>query len=177
VRGPSGEREQVIVRFPGLATFIPRGVSTILFAPDRCNFPFMHAKRSSSSSPPSLSPCYNILMPRITYNKLIRDSIPEIITADNAIPKISILSDTQFTLALKQKVVEEAMELLETKSRDDVLNELSDILELVETILLDHKITKEEIEEKKLSKRNKRGGFTERLFLEYVDEEEKNNKA
>lgn len=112
-------------------------------------------------------------MPRITYNKLIRDRIPEIITADNAVPKISILSDSQFTLALKQKVVEEAMELLETKTKEDVLGELADILELVDTILLDHDISKEEVEEKKISKMNKRGGFTERLFLEYVDEEEK----
>ncbi|HXK37823.1 MAG TPA: nucleoside triphosphate pyrophosphohydrolase [Candidatus Paceibacterota bacterium] len=112
-------------------------------------------------------------MPRITYNKLIRDRIPEIITADNATPKISILNDEQFALALKQKVIEEAMELLEAKSKEDIIGELSDLLELVDAIILAHQIDKEELSAKKISKREKRGGFDERLFLEYVDEVEK----
>lgn len=110
-------------------------------------------------------------MPRITYNKLIRDRIPEIITADNAIPKISILSDEQYMLALKQKVVEEAMELLGTKNNEETINELADLLELIDAILLAHNITALEVDQKKIAKKEKRGGFTEKLFLEYVDEE------
>jgi predicted house-cleaning noncanonical NTP pyrophosphatase (MazG superfamily) len=112
-------------------------------------------------------------MPRITYNKLIRDRIPEIIAADNATPKISVLSDEQFSLALKQKVVEEAMELLEAKDRAEVLSELADILELMDAIRMDQKLSREEIDQKKLSKREKRGGFEQKLFLEYVDEMDK----
>ena len=54
-------------------------------------------------------------MNRITYNKLIRDKIPEIIKKNGANPKISILDDRQFNPALKEKLVEGAKELLEAK--------------------------------------------------------------
>jgi predicted house-cleaning noncanonical NTP pyrophosphatase (MazG superfamily) len=112
-------------------------------------------------------------MPRITYNKLIRDLIPEIISADNATPKISILSDEQFSLALKQKVVEEAMELLEAKGREDILGELADLLELVDAIQISENITAADVADKKFQKRLKRGGFDKKLFLEFVDEADK----
>ena len=109
-------------------------------------------------------------MKRKTYNKLIRDKIPEIIKKDNAIPKISILNDEQFAIALKEKLVEEAKELLEAKTSEEILNELSDVLELVESIATNNKLTITEVEKQKLVKKEKRGGFEKKLFLEYVDE-------
>jgi len=109
-------------------------------------------------------------MNRKTYNKLIRDKIPEIIKKDNAIPKISILNDEQFAMALKEKLVEEAKELLEVKTSEEILNELSDVLELVESIAINNKLTIAEVEKQKLAKKEKRGGFKKKLFLEYVDE-------
>ena len=109
-------------------------------------------------------------MNRKTYNKLIRDKIPEIIKKDNAIPKISILNDEQFAIALKEKLVEEAKELLEAKTSEEILNELSDVLELVESITTNNKLTITEVEKQKLVKKEKRGGFEKKLFLEYVDE-------
>ena len=109
-------------------------------------------------------------MKRKTYNKLIRDKIPEIIKRDNAIPKISILNDEQFAMALKEKLVEEAKELLEAKTSEEILNELSDVLELVESITTNNKLTITEVEKQKLVKKEKRGGFEKKLFLEYVDE-------
>ena len=109
-------------------------------------------------------------MKRKTYNKLIRDKIPEIIKKDNAIPKISILNDEQFAIALKEKLVEEAKELLEARTSEEILNELSDVLELVESIATNNKLTITEVEKQKLVKKEKRGGFEKKLFLEYVDE-------
>ena len=109
-------------------------------------------------------------MNRKTYNKLIRNKIPEIIKKDNAIPKISILNDEQFAIALKEKLVEEAKELLEAKTSEEILNELSDVLELVESITTNNKLTITEVEKQKLVKKEKRGGFEKKLFLEYVDE-------
>jgi len=109
-------------------------------------------------------------MKRKTYNKLIRDKIPEIIKKDNAIPKISILNDEQFAMSLKEKLVEEAKELLEAKTSEEILSELSDVLELVESIATNNESTIAEVEKQKLAKKEKRGGFEKKLFLEYVDE-------
>ena len=112
-------------------------------------------------------------MNRKTYNKLIRDKIPEIIQKDNAIPKVSILDDEQFSLALKEKLIEEAKELLEAKTQEEILNELSDVLELVESIAVNNKLIIAEVEKQKLARKEKRGGFEKKLFLEYVDEPSK----
>jgi predicted house-cleaning noncanonical NTP pyrophosphatase (MazG superfamily) len=110
-------------------------------------------------------------MNRKIYNKLIRDKIPEIIEKDNAIPKVSVLDDEKFAVALKEKLIEEAKELLDAKTQEEILNELSDILQLVESIATNINLTIAEIEKQKLAKKEKRGGFEKKLFLEYVDEQ------
>jgi len=109
-------------------------------------------------------------MNRKTYNKLIRDRIPEIIKKDNAIPKISILDDERYKIALKEKLVEEAKELLEAKTDKEILNELSDVLQLIESLALNNNTTIEEVEKQRKKKKIERGGFEKKLFLEYVDE-------
>lgn len=108
-------------------------------------------------------------MNRKTYNKLIRDKIPEIIKKDNAIPKISELSDEQFKIALKEKLVEEAKELLEAKTDKEILNELSDVLQLLESIALNNGLSVSDVEKQKEKKKQERGAFEKKLFLEYVD--------
>lgn len=110
-------------------------------------------------------------MNRKTYNKLIRDKIPEIIKKDNAIPKISELNDEQFKIALKEKLVEEAKELLEAKTDEEILNELSDVLQLLESIALNNNLSIIQVEKQKEKKKQERGGFEKKLFLEYVDEQ------
>ena len=110
-------------------------------------------------------------MNRKTYNKLIRDKIPEIIKKDNAVPKISELNDEQFKVALKEKLVEEAKELLEAKTDEEILNELSDVLQLLESIALNNGLSVTDIEKQKEKKKQERGAFEKKLFLEYVDEQ------
>ncbi len=110
-------------------------------------------------------------MPRKIYNKLIRDKIPEIITNNNATPKISVLSTEEFRIALNKKLTEEAHELAEAKSNEEILNELADILEVIETIAKNSNITSREIIKRKEEKKQERGAFEKRLFLEYTDEE------
>jgi len=63
-------------------------------------------------------------MSRKIYNKLIRDKIPEVIKSKGGVPKTFILDNKKFREALKAKLTEEAQELLEAQSAEDVLNEL-----------------------------------------------------
>lgn len=109
-------------------------------------------------------------MNRKTYNKLIRDKIPEIIEKSGAIPKIFELTDEQFKIALKEKLVEEARELLAAKTNEDLLNELSDASQLLESIALNNNLSLAQVEKRKEKKKEERGGFEKKLFLEYVDE-------
>lgn len=72
--------------------------------------------------------------------------------------------------AVKEKLVEEAKELLTTESDKEILDELADVFQLLELIALDNNITIVEVEKQKEKKKIERGGFKKGLFLEYVDE-------
>lgn len=109
-------------------------------------------------------------MKRRYYHKLIRDKIPDIIKRRNATPKTSLLDATRFRKALKEKLIEEAQEVLKEEAQKNILDELADVLQLTESIAKDYGIPFRIVEKKKKQKRRERGGFEKRLFLEYIDE-------
>lgn len=111
-----------------------------------------------------------IIMQIKIYNKLIRDKIPEIITASGSIAKVSVLNDIEYRTSLKIKMGEEAKELIEAETIDDVLNELSDVEELIRAIAKNYNLSLGEIEKHRAEKLQKRGGFEKKLFLESVEE-------
>lgn len=80
------------------------------------------------------------------------------------------MDDEQFQSALKEKLVEETKELLEAKADKEILNELSDVLQLLESIALNNSTKIVEVKKLKEKKKIERGGFDKKLFLEYVDE-------
>ena len=110
-------------------------------------------------------------MKKIVYNKLIRDKIPQIIEKNNDLSKIRKLNRTEFKKELAQKILEEGKELCKAKTKIDVLDELSDLLELVYAIAEENKISPEKLQKNRVEKNLKRGGFEKKLFLEYVEEE------
>lgn len=101
----------------------------------------------------------------IIYNKLIRDKIPGIIAADGWISKTRVLKSKEFIQALKKKILEEAQELSEGKGRDNLIEELVDIQEIIDAILREKKVKFSEFRKIQTKKRQKRGGFEKRLFL------------
>jgi len=107
---------------------------------------------------------------RVFHNKLIRDRIPEIIEAKGGKYEIRVMEKEKFEQELKKKLAEEASELL-TTSREDLLNEMADVLELLKSIAEHYKINFKLIEEKQVRKRKERGGFKKRLFLVWSSQE------
>jgi len=113
-------------------------------------------------------------MSRKIYNKLVRDKIPEIIKNKGSIPKISILPEAEYRRALKLKMEEEAKELIEARTNEDILNELSDMQELTRSVAKNYGMPMEELEKARKKKLKEKGGFEKRFLLEYVDEPETN---
>ena len=103
-------------------------------------------------------------MKKVYYNKLIRDKIPEVIAQKGGKYKTRALLKKEFEKELKKKLVEESRELSEAPE-GELVNELSDVLEIVKSIALHHKINFKDVEKYQLKKRKERGGFTKRLFL------------
>lgn len=105
-----------------------------------------------------------------TYNKLIRDRIPEIIEKDGKKAKTRILNDEEYHEELLKKIVEEAKEVLNAKrERKELTKELSDILEILDCLIKVFNLDREEIEKVRQERKESRGGFDKKLFLEYVE--------
>lgn len=100
------------------------------------------------------------------YNKLVRDKIPEIIEADGKLCKIRVLPNDEYIAALELKLNEEVAEYQVDKS----LEEMADVLEVLYAICVARGYSLDELEKMRIMKAQKRGGFNEKVFLEYVDE-------
>ena len=99
------------------------------------------------------------------YNKLVRDKIPEIIEADGKECKTHILSNDEYIAALEAKLNEEVAEYQADKN----LEEMADVLEVLQAICLARGYSLAELEAMRTKKAEKRGGFKEKIFLEYVE--------
>ena len=94
------------------------------------------------------------------YNKLVRDAIPDMITAQGEKPNIRILEDAEYRDCLSRKLDEEVREF----HQENNLEELADILEVVYA-LAELNGGREELEQIYTKKHEARGGFAKRIFL------------
>lgn len=105
----------------------------------------------------------------IKYNKLVRDNIPQIIKSDGKNFKTRILSDKEYELELRKKLIEEAKELYEAKDIKEKIYELADIYEIIEYVLMTNNIDKRQIDDMRIKKNMKNGSFEDKIFLEHVN--------
>ncbi len=100
------------------------------------------------------------------YNKLVRDKIPEIIENDGETPVVRVLNDNEYKKELEKKLKEEYEEVLLAKEKKERLEELADMLEVIRTLALLEDEDIQSVINIMDKKREKRGGFTKKLFLE-----------
>ena len=96
-----------------------------------------------------------------TYNKLVRDLIPEIIEQSGNECRTRILSDEEYLKMLDLKLDEELTEY----HKDQNVEELADLLELIYAAAIARGYTLEELESVRAEKAKKRGGFEKKIFL------------
>ena len=104
-----------------------------------------------------------------TYNKLVRDLIPDIIEESGSECRTRILSDEEYLKMLDLKLDEELSEY----HKDQNVEELADLLELIQATAVARGYTLEELESVRAEKAKKRGGFEKKIFL--IDVREKVN--
>lgn len=100
-----------------------------------------------------------------TYNKLVRDRIPEIIQESGRTCVTRILSEEAYITALELKLSEEVAELQSDKN----LEEMADVLEVLRALCDARGYSFEELEALRVKKANERGGFMKKIYLEYVE--------
>ena len=105
------------------------------------------------------------------YNKLIRDRIPEIIEKDGVEHGTRILNDEEYKKELLKKIVEEAQEVLETNGdKKELVKEIGDVLEIINSLIKVFELDKEEVERIRQERKESRGSFDKKLFLEYTED-------
>jgi predicted house-cleaning noncanonical NTP pyrophosphatase (MazG superfamily) len=100
-----------------------------------------------------------------TYNKLVRDKVPQIIQASGQQCDARVLDEQEYDLALKTKMQEELNEFFEADSQGQQIEELADLLEVIYSFSQSKEIGKDELERIRQNKYYERGGFQERLML------------
>ena len=105
-------------------------------------------------------------MKKTTYNKLVRDKIPEIIEQTGKTCTCSILSDEDYLALLDKKLDEELAEYQESKS----MEELADLLEVIRAVAVARHYSLQEVEAIRQAKAEERGVFEKRILLKEVVE-------
>ena len=96
-----------------------------------------------------------------TYNKLVRDLIPDIIEASGNKCRTRVLSDVEYLEMLDAKLDEELAEYHADKN----LEELADLLELIRAAAVARGYTLDELEAARAEKAKERGGFEKKILL------------
>ena len=102
----------------------------------------------------------------ITYNKLVRDKIPEIIESDVKTCKTELLSDEEYIKMIDAKLDEELAEY----HKDQNIEELADLMEVIYAAALARGYSLEDLEMVREKKVQERGGFEKRILLREVVE-------
>jgi predicted house-cleaning noncanonical NTP pyrophosphatase (MazG superfamily) len=106
---------------------------------------------------------------RLDYHKLVRDGIPRIIETGGGQPVTRVLDQAGYLAALRAKLLEEAEEARAAPD-GQLRSELADVLEVLQALAAAYGMSWEDVVAEAARKRDERGGFDERVFLEYVDQ-------
>ena len=101
----------------------------------------------------------------ITYNKLVRDRIPEIIEESGKRCKIQTLGDEDYLRMIDAKLDEELAEY----HKDQNLEELADLLEVIYAAVEARGYSIEQLEKVRVEKAEKLGSFQRRMLLVEVE--------
>ena len=100
------------------------------------------------------------------FNKLVRDNIPDIIKKNKEVPTTRVLNDEEYKEELLKKLFEECQEVRKAQTIDEITEELADVYEVLLVIAKLNGKTIRDIETVSTLKREKRGSFDKRIFLE-----------
>lgn len=107
----------------------------------------------------------------LVYNKLVRDKVPDNIATDGKRAIVTIVSGEELHAAMRRKIVEEANELSQAKTKEEVVEEIGDLLEIIAAYRKQMDISAHDVQAVMTRKLAKSGGFVQGKFLISVSED------
>lgn len=108
---------------------------------------------------------------RKIHNKLVRNKVPQIIRENQQIPITRKLDEEDFINELLRKLEEEIQEVIGARNdKEELTKEIGDVYEVLDAIMDLYKLDKNLVLELQERKRQERGGFEEKIYLESVEE-------
>lgn len=104
-------------------------------------------------------------MRKFIQNKLWRDKLTDKMIAMGSVLHIKQLSDSEYDEQLRVKLLEEANEVQVAKTKEELIDELADVLEVIDSLSHLHGVSRATIEAAQIKKRSERGGFYGRKFV------------
>lgn len=115
---------------------------------------------------------------RFKFDKLVRDKMPALMENGGVIVHKRTIRQDELVIKLKEKLLEEAAEAaLEANSKEQLCEELADILEVVQSLAKSSGIDTEQIEKIRCLKKMTRGGFDQGFFCSYIEIDKDNSKS
>lgn len=99
------------------------------------------------------------------FNKLVRDKIPLNIEHRGEVVTEAHLSGEFLLRALREKLTEEAFEVLDAIDQNSIVDELADVSEVIDGLLSHLGISRDELKQRQEIKRERAGGFKNGLVL------------
>jgi predicted house-cleaning noncanonical NTP pyrophosphatase (MazG superfamily) len=109
-------------------------------------------------------------MKKVFYRKLIRDNIPAKMDRVGAAYEVRKLREKEFEKELLKKIGEEASGLLAAKCKEDIIEELADVLDVAEEIRRHWKIKPSCLKKKQKENALNKGGFKKRIYLVWSED-------
>lgn len=97
--------------------------------------------------------------------KLVRDLMPKIPEPGGPVREFRTAEPQEMDGLLRRKVLEEAFEAASAKTRDDLVDELADLLEAATALASLNGITPDEVDGRRQHKAQTRGRFARRVVL------------
>ncbi len=116
-------------------------------------------------------------MRKYPFNKLIRSKLPQRMIEEGVVVNSQKLEIEEYVVQLKQKIIEEANEVSEAKSREELITELADVLEVIYAIAEATSISQSEIEQARIEKREINGCFEPDHYVHYIQVAPDNHKV
>lgn len=101
--------------------------------------------------------------------KLVRDLCHLWLEKKNITAVILPLRREALMEALKAKILEEAAEIAEAKNSEELLEEIADLQEVLESFVKCCGIDPVLLEKKRKEKKERMGGFEEGLYIDYIE--------